>query len=103
MEPMSMDVSTNEREEELSGATGMNLHVRNWPAAGAARGVVMIVPGFNSHSGYYRSVAATLSACGFETFAIDLRGRGRSDGERFFVDTFDDYVDDVGALAEVVK
>ena len=98
-----MGVSTSERQQELRGATGMRLHVRNWPAAGSARGAVMIVPGFNSHSGYYEGVAATLSARGFDTYAIDLRGRGQSDGERFFVDTFDDYVSDVGALADVVK
>ena len=100
---MQMDVSTSERQEELRGATGMRLHVRNWPAVGAARGAVMLVPGFNSHSGYYEGVAATLTAHGFDAYAIDLRGRGQSDGERFFVDTFDDYVSDVGVLAAAVK
>ena len=28
-------------------------------------------------------------------YALDLRGRGKSDGERFYVETFDDYVSDV--------
>ncbi len=36
-------------------------------------------------------------------YAIDLRGRGKSDGERFYVDTFDDYVSDVSNAVAVVK
>jgi alpha-beta hydrolase superfamily lysophospholipase len=36
-------------------------------------------------------------------YALDLRGRGKSDGERFYAETFDDYVDDVSSLAAVVK
>ena len=63
----------------------------------------MIVPGFNSHSGYYEGVASALTARGLDVYALDLRGRGQSDGERFFVDTFNDYVSDVAALAEFVK
>jgi acylglycerol lipase len=36
-------------------------------------------------------------------YAIDLRGRGNSDGERFYVDTFEDYVRDVEAVTALVK
>jgi alpha-beta hydrolase superfamily lysophospholipase len=91
------------RHEDIRGVTGMRLHVRSWPAVGPTRAAVMIVPGFNSHSGYYQSVAVDLSARGFAAYALDLRGRGLSDGERSYVETFDDYVNDVGSLAAVVK
>jgi acylglycerol lipase len=91
------------REENIRNAAGIKLHVRTWTAIGAARGAVMVVPGFNSHSGYYEGLAAALASQGLQVFALDLRGRGLSDGERFFVETFDDYVSDVGALADMVK
>lgn len=100
---MHVEVSTVEHHEKLRGRTGMTLHVRTWPAASAARGVVLIVPGFNSHSGYYGGVAAALTTRGFDVHALDLRGRGQSDGERFFVESFDDYVSDVEVLANHVK
>jgi pimeloyl-ACP methyl ester carboxylesterase len=34
-------------------------------------------------------------------YAVDLRGRGNSDGERFYVEKFDDYVSDVEAVVAV--
>lgn len=70
---------------------------------GAARGVVVIVPGFNAHSGYYQWVAGQFTASGLAAYAVDLRGRGKSDGERFYVDTFADYVGDVAAIVTLAK
>jgi hypothetical protein len=36
-------------------------------------------------------------------YAVDLHGRGLSDGERFYVGTFADYVNDAGSLVNLVK
>lgn len=82
---------------------GLNLFYRAWRPAGTPRGVVAIVPGFNSHSGYYGWVAEQISAKGFAVYALDLRGRGKSDGERFYVQRFADYVADVDAFVSLVK
>jgi alpha-beta hydrolase superfamily lysophospholipase len=35
---------------------------------------------------------------GLAVFAVDLRGRGKSDGEHFYVTKFSDYVEDVAGL-----
>ena len=91
------------KEETFAGSGGLNIFFRSWRPNGNARGVVVIVPGFNSHSGYYNWVAQELTASGLAVYAIDLRGRGRSDGERFYVQTFADYVSDAGALVKLAK
>jgi alpha-beta hydrolase superfamily lysophospholipase len=91
------------REEKIPGANGASLFIRSWRPAETARGVVMIVPGFNAHSGHYGWVAEQLTARGLAVYAVDLRGRGRSDGERFYVEQMSDYVHDVEALAAVMK
>ncbi len=91
-------------ESNFKGVGGLNIFFRSWrPASGTARGVVAIVPGFNSHSGYYEWVAAQLTADGLAVYAIDLRGRGRSDGERFYVQNFEDYVTDVASFVSIIK
>jgi alpha-beta hydrolase superfamily lysophospholipase len=87
------------REEQLEGGGGLKIFTRSWrPEKRPARGVVVLVPGFNSHSGYYQWAAEQLVARDLAVYALDLRGRGRSDGERFYVQAFADYVSDVDSV-----
>ena len=88
-------------EERIQAGDGLSLFVRSWRPDRAARAVVAIVPGFNAHSAYYGWAAERFVADGLAAYAIDLRGRGRSDGERFYVETFADYVSDVGVLVDL--
>jgi len=90
-------------EERLQTTGGLTLIVRSWRPEANARGLVVIVPGFNSHSGYYGWVAEQLVAAGLVVYALDLRGRGQSDGERFYVEKFSDYVDDTSAVVKLAK
>src|SRR5262249_10575188 len=87
----------------LKRADGLKLFIRSWHPDRKARGAVAIVPGFNSHSGYYAWTGEQFAAKGLATYAIDLRGRGHSDGERFYVENFADYVGDADALVSLVK
>ena len=91
-------------ESSFQGVGGLNIATRSWrPAAGTPRATVVIVPGFNSHSGYYGWVAGQLVSNDLTVYTIDLRGRGKSDGERFYVQNFDDYVSDVATFISIVK
>ncbi|MEO8159649.1 MAG: alpha/beta hydrolase, partial [Betaproteobacteria bacterium] len=74
-------------EERFKGTGGLNIFLRSSRPAGISRGVVVIVPGFNSHSGYYLWAAEQLTGIGVSVYTLDLRGRGQSDGERFYVET----------------
>ena len=89
--------------ETLEGQGDLRIAYRSWRPAAEPRGVIVIVPGFNAHSGYYAWVAEKLAAVDLVVHAIDLRGRGRSDGDRFFVQSFDDYVDDVARLVALAR
>jgi acylglycerol lipase len=82
---------------------GLQLFFRGWRPDQTPRGVVAIVPGFNSHSGYYGWVGEQFAAQGLSTYAIDLRGRGESQGERFYVQEFGDYVNDVDQFVTTVR
>jgi len=99
---MASGVEIGAREETLENQ-GLKIFFRSWRPPTTARGAVVVVPGFNSHSGYYGWVGERLAAVGHATYAVDLRGRGRSDGERFYVDKFVDYVSDITALVDLVR
>src|SRR5262245_57553524 len=89
------------KEEFLDGAGGLRIFTRSWrPEGGKPRAVVILVHGFNSHSGYYLWAAEQLIAGGFAVYALDLRGRGRSDGERYYIDKFAEYQADVDLLVK---
>jgi len=90
-------------EERIESAGGLKIFVRFWRPESGARGVVVIVHGFNSHSGEYGWVAEQLVAKGFAVYAGDLRGRGNSDGERFFVNSLGEWVSDVAAVVTLAK
>ena len=90
-------------ESSFKGVGGLNIFSRSWRPEGRARGVVIIVHGFNSHSGQYLWVGEQLAAEGLAVYALDLRGRGRSDGERFYVEKIEDYVEDVATLVRSAK
>jgi acylglycerol lipase len=90
-------------EEFIQGASGLKIFVRSWRPAAAPKAVVAICHGFNSHSGQYLWVADQLVDAGYAVYALDLRGRGQSDGERFHVEHVDEYVSDLSRLISLAK
>jgi len=81
-------------ETWLAG-TGGKIFIRHWRPEGAPRGSLVICHGVNSHGGHYVRVGEHFAARGFAVTALDLRGRGLSDGERFYIDGISDYVSDL--------
>lgn len=100
---MVQGTGNGHREEKLPGTDGVGIFIRSWRPAEKARAVVVIVHGFNSHSGQYAWVADQFVQSALAVYAPDLRGRGRSDGERFFVEKFADYVADVTMAVSLAK
>jgi len=94
---------TTMTEGKFEGKGGLNLFTRSWRTPGKARAALVIAHGFNAHSGMYDWVAQQCVAKGIATYALDHRGRGRSDGERFYVQNFSDYVADLATFITLVK
>ena len=91
-------------ESSFKGVSDLTIAFRTWrPESATPRGLVIVVPGFNSHSGYYQWTAEQLMASGLAVYAIDLPGRGKSGGERFYVGDMLDYVSDVATLVTLAK
>jgi acylglycerol lipase len=100
---MGIAIATAPREERVLVRNGLQIFIRSWIPAAAPRAIVGIVHGVKSHSGYYHWAAKQLVAQGFAVYALDLHGRGQSDGERFYLEQMSDYVDDAHALVTLAK
>jgi acylglycerol lipase len=85
-------------ESSFQGVGGLKIATRNWRPAGKPRAVMVLIHGFNAHSGYMEWPAEQFAANGLAVYALDLRGRGKSEGERFYVEKFSDYLADVNTL-----
>ena len=94
---MLLAQSNPPQEHWLEGTAG-KIFVRHWRPAGEPEAALTICHGLNAHSGHYGRAAGEFLAAGFAVTAPDLRGHGKSDGERFYIDTVDEYVSDL-ALA----
>jgi alpha-beta hydrolase superfamily lysophospholipase len=90
-------------EELFEADDGTRLFARWWRPEATPRGVVIVTHGFKSHSGLYEWPAQNLIRRGLAVYAYDLRGHGRSGGERYFVDSFGDYVADLDAFVARVR
>ncbi|MDP3703838.1 MAG: lysophospholipase [Candidatus Omnitrophota bacterium] len=75
------------------------LSVRHWPVA-SPHGTIVLVHGGGEHAGRYEETATRLNREGFSVVAPDLRGHGRSPGQRGHVLRFEEYLEDVAACLE---
>jgi alpha-beta hydrolase superfamily lysophospholipase len=90
-------------EGTFTGVRSARLYAQWWRPARTPRAAVVVVHGLKDHSARYGGLAEALAARGFAVHAFDLRGHGRSDGARGWVDAFDDYVADLETLAGRVR
>lgn len=100
---MPNEITSGLTEERIPSADGVGIFVRSWKAVGRPRAVVVMCHGVNSHGGQYLWPAAQFAQAGLVPFTLDLRGRGKSEGERFYVDDISDYVADVAATVSLAK
>lgn len=63
---------------------------------------VIGVHGLGNHSGYFRSLAEFLTKEKIAMFALDLRGFGRTPGERGHIDKFSFYYEDIRRFSEEI-
>lgn len=88
----------------LTNARQQKLYYHLWtPDSTPTERILLLVHGYGEHSGRYRHVAEALTAAGYAVYAIDHRGHGKSEGERVYFQSFEEPVEDLRLLFNVVK
>jgi acylglycerol lipase len=80
---------------------GQHIFYQNYVPVDKPKGIVIIIHGLNSHSGYYHHFARHLQENAFEVYAMDLAGRGRSEGERYYIADYQDILADIDQLITI--
>lgn len=90
-------------ESTFAGVGGLKIATRSWTPEGSPRAIMILIHGFNAHSGYMTWPAEQFAAKGLAAYALDLRGRGKSEGKRFYVENFSDYLADVDRFVQIAR
>jgi len=95
--------ATNQSNTTFLSEDGLSVFYRNWKSANQPKGLVVIAHGFNSHSGYYEWTAEQLASNNYEVYAIDFPGRGKSDGERYYIADYNAFVTELNKLVDIAQ
>jgi len=91
-------------KEFLKTQDGLTLLEQWWLPESGTKAAIIIVHGYAEHSSRYTQVAGALTQNGYAVYSFDLRGHGRSEGERVFKGIFDKHFLDIeDVLADVRK
>ncbi|MBD3414172.1 MAG: alpha/beta fold hydrolase [Candidatus Aminicenantes bacterium] len=67
------------------------------------KGIIVLIHGLTEHSGSYIKVSKTFAKHKYAVNLFDLRGHGKSDGPFAFMDSFEDFLDDLSVFLNIVK
>jgi acylglycerol lipase len=82
----------------------MPLYYQAWlPTDGARRALIVNLHGLGDHSGLYPNLGSYLPARGMALYAYDMRGNGRSPGQRAYLRGWHEYREDLHAFVARVR
>ena len=91
------------RSGTFTGGDGLALYYQAWLPSSPARATLINLHGLGDHSGLYPSIATHFPARGFAVYAYDMRGNGRSPGQRAYLESWADYRGDLHAFLAKVR
>jgi len=90
------------QEGTFEGQGGTQLYYQHWRPEAEPRAVLAVVHGYGEHSGRYGNVVDWFVPRGYALLALDMRGHGRSPGQRGYIESFAQVREDVRAFLDTV-
>lgn len=87
-------------EGTFKGSGGLSLYYQSWHPQGEVPAVVVIVHGLGAHSGLFAPAVQHLISQGYAIYALDLRGHGRSPGQRGHINAWTEFREDLSAFLQ---
>ncbi|MCL6436090.1 MAG: lysophospholipase [Leptolyngbyaceae cyanobacterium HOT.MB2.61] len=89
-------------EGKFKGFKGINLYYQGWFPTEFTQAVVVMVHGLGAHSSLFNQAVQYLVSQNYEVYAFDLRGHGRSPGQRGHINSWKEYREDLHAFLQMV-
>ncbi|MFZ0535103.1 MAG: lysophospholipase [Anaerolineales bacterium] len=87
-------------EFERIAFDGLSLYFQGWQTEQTQKAIISLVHGLGEHSGRYTHWAALLNQVGYTVLTYDLRGHGKSGGNRGHISSFNEYLNDTDLLVK---
>jgi alpha-beta hydrolase superfamily lysophospholipase len=91
------------QEGFFKGVRDANIYFQSWMPESEPRAVLLIVHGLAEHSGRYWNVVNHFVPLGYAVYGIDHLGHGKSEGERVYVKSFDDYTNTLKVYFDKIR
>ena len=90
-------------EGTFKGAGELNLYYQRWRPSGKRRAILIIVHGLGGHSGLFNNLVQYLVPHGYEIYGFDLRGHGRSPGQRGHINAWAEFREDLSRFLQLIE
>ncbi|ABA24053.1 Alpha/beta hydrolase fold protein [Trichormus variabilis ATCC 29413] len=90
-------------EGVFKSVDGLELYYQNWYPKGTAKAILVIVHGLGGHSDKYSNIVNHLTAKEYAVYGLDLRGHGRSPGQRGHINAWADFRGDLSAFLKLIQ
>ncbi|HEY9675899.1 MAG TPA: lysophospholipase [Waterburya sp.] len=94
---------THHKEGTLQGVGGLNLYYQSWHPEGQVCAVLAIVHGLGGHSGLFGNVVQYFVPKNYAIYGFDLRGHGRSQGQRGHINHWSEFREDARTFLQLIK
>jgi alpha-beta hydrolase superfamily lysophospholipase len=100
--PNSAQNIMQHQEGTFAGGGNLTLYYQSWHPSVPPHAIVTIVHGLGAHSGWFANLVRCLVENGYAVYGFDLRGHGRSAGQRGYINSWEEFRSDLRAFRQLI-
>lgn len=79
------------------------IHYQAWLPANDPEAILLIIHGIAEHSGRYMNLVNHFVPMGYAVYGFDHPGHGKSEGERVYIERFEDFTDTIKTYYDMIR
>ncbi|MBD2498028.1 alpha/beta hydrolase [Nostoc sp. FACHB-280] len=93
----------NHNESTFRGIGEIDLYYQSWQPTDNVKAVLVIVHGLGGHSSKYNNIVQHFIPKQYAAYSFDLRGHGRSPGQRGYINSWAEFREDLRIFLELIQ